>query len=603
VPDVHQGKVRGLLVQITDISERYRLSAALAEQHELLRVTLQSIGDAVITSDAKGFITWLNPVAERMTGWLSIEAQGRPLTQVFHIVNEETRLPTENPVARCLAAERVVGLANQTVLISRDGTEYGIEDSASPIRDQRGDVLGVVLVFHDVSQQRRMAGEMTHRATHDELTDLPNRTAFEIRLLRLLHESHQHRSEHSMLYLDLDQFKLVNDACGHAAGDQLLMQVSKLFAKAVRGRDTLARLGGDEFGILLEHCTVTEAQVVGQKICDLMEDFRFIHDNRRFRIGASIGLVPVDHRWSSTAAIHQAADASCYAAKEAGRNRIHTWFDTDIAIRERSSEAHWATRIESALDDDGMVLFAQRIAPLTGDVGGLHAEVLVRMKNEDGTLTSAGAFLPAAERFSLVSRLDRWVLRNVISWLSIPARLSSIASLNVNLSGQSVGDRAFHAWANKVLTEAGPEIRSKICLEITETVAITNMADATLFIQQVRSAGVRVALDDFGAGASTFGYLKSLPVDYLKIDGQFVRDLVTDPLDEAAVRCFADVARLVGVQTVAEFVESAEILSRIKEIGIDFAQGFFLHRPQPIEYLLNPQPTDAATLPKGQGLV
>jgi len=590
----HHGRALSMIGVSWDVTSLRRLSAELARQHELLRVTLQSIGDAVITTDAQGDITWLNPVAERMTGWLAAEARGLPLAQVFHIVNEETCKPTENPVATCLQQGKVVGLANHTLLISRDGSEYGIEDSAAPIRSPGGEVLGVVLVFHDVSEQRRLSGEMTYRATHDGLTGLVNRGEFEARLLRLLRKAHEEHSSHALLYIDLDQFKLVNDACGHAIGDQLLQQVSKLLGDAVRARDTLARLGGDEFAVILEHCSVDQAQRVAQKICDRMDEFRFIHEDRRFRIGASIGLVPVDKRWATTAAIQQAADTSCYAAKEAGRNRVHAWFDTDVAMRARQFEVQWSSRIEHALDDGGFVLFAQRIAPIGPAGGGLHAEVLLRMKNDDGTLVLPGAFLPAAERFHLINRVDRWVLGQAIAWLKALPDPARIGSLSVNLSGQSVGDRAFHAWAIELLETCSPVLRAQLCLEITETAAMTNLADAAAFIAQVRQRQVRVALDDFGAGASSFGYLKSLPVDYLKIDGQFVRDLVNDPLDDAAVRCFVDVARVVGVKTVAEFVDSPAVLQRLREIGVDYAQGYLIHRPEALDDLLARAPAATA---------
>jgi len=575
-----------------DISERkrrdealLRLSSELADQHELMRVTMRSIGDAVITTDASGLISWLNPVAERITGWLASEAVGQPLLQVFHIVNEDTREPAPDPVKACMAEGRIVGLANQTLLISRDNSEYGIQDSAAPILNAQGEMLGAVLVFHDVSEQRRLSGEMTYRATHDALTGLLNRAEFEARMLRTLRHAQENDSYHALMYIDLDQFKLVNDACGHAIGDQLLQQVSKLLSDAVRTRDTIARLGGDEFAIILEHCSMDQAGRVAQKICDRMDAFRFIHEDRRFRIGTSIGLVPVDKRWTSTSAIQQAADTSCYAAKEAGRNRVHAWFDTDAAMRARSHEIQWTSRIESALDGNDFELFAQRIECLKPQEDGLHAEVLLRMRNADGSLVLPGSFLPAAERFHLISRVDRWVLSRSIKWLRELALPDTIGSLSVNLSGQSVGDRAFHAWVYALLGEVGPGVCSKLCFEITETAAITNLADAVVFIKQVRAAGVKVSLDDFGAGASSFGYLKTLPVDYLKIDGQFIRNLVSDKLDDAAVRCFTDVARLMGLKTVAEFVDSSEVMKRLQVIGVDYAQGYLVHRPEPINHL------------------
>ena len=570
-----------------DVTTLHNMTAELAAQHELMQVTLQSIGDAVITTDASTTVTWLNPVAERMTGWLVAEARGRPLDQVFHIVHEDTRAPAQSPVVKCLQQGLLAGLAKHTVLISRDGSEFGIEDSASPIRNSLGEVLGAVLVFHDVTEQRRMSGEISYRATHDALTGLVNRGEFEVRLDRALEKAHEDGIENALLFIDLDQFKLVNDACGHSVGDQLLQQVSKLLREVVRARDTLARLGGDEFAVLLEHCSSEQAQRVAQQICERMDDFRFVHDERRFRIGASIGLVPVDNRWRDTAAVIQAADTSCYAAKEAGRNRVHAWFDTDQAMRARHGETQWASRLEQALEEDRFALYAQRIYGLDQDKHGLHAEVLLRMIDADGSVIQPGSFLPAAERFHFAARIDRWVLRHAIDALAAVGDLSEVDTLCVNLSGQSIGDRTFHRQAADVLSQAGPDICSRICLEITETSAITNMADACVFIVQVRSLGVRIALDDFGAGASSFGYLKNLNVDLLKIDGQFVRDVIDDPLDDAAVRCFVDVARVVGVKTVAEFVDRIEVLERVREIGVDYAQGYFLHRPEPLGAVLH----------------
>ena len=575
-------------------SQAQRIAAELATQHELLQVTLQSIGDAVITTDALGSVTWLNPVAERLTGWSNSEASGLALTQVFHVIQEDTRVPAENPVTKCLQLGETVNLAKLTLLVARDGTEYGIEDSAAPICNDQGVTLGAVLVFHDVTVPRRMAREMKYRATHDALTGLVNRAEFETRLQRVLHKAHEEASEHALLYIDLDQFKLVNDACGHAAGDELLQQVANLFHVAVRERDTLARLGGDEFGIILEHCSAEHSQRVAQQICDRMDNFRFSHNERRFRVGASIGLVIIHQHWLHTEAILQAADAACYAAKDAGRNRVHTWLDSDLEVRARHGEMQWTTRIEHALDNDLLVLYAQRIEALASANHGIHAEVLVRMQDTDGSLIPPGAFMPAAERFHLASRIDKWVLNHAMAWMQSLPCYEAVDNLSINLSGQSAGDRAFQRWALEVLKAAGPDVCRRLCFEITDTTAITHLADAAQFMAQVRALGLRVALDDFGAGASSFGYLKSLPVDYLKIDGQFIRDIVDDPLDDVAVRCFVEVARVVGVKTVAEFVDKPEVLARLKVIGVDLVQGYWLHRPAPLAELL-PQASASPT--------
>ena len=582
------GQVRDITQRKQSEVETQRLNAELAEQHELLRITLQSIGDGVITADREGHVTWLNPVAERMTGWKTADAIGRPMDQVFHILHERTRERAESPVAACLARQEIGRLPKFTLLISRNGEEFGIEDSVAPIASDSGELLGVVLVFHDVTEQRRLSGEMSHRATHDAVTGLINRSEFEARLHRLLQSARADGTDNALLYLDLDQFKIINDTCGHAVGDQLLLQVSKLLSSLVRASDTVARLGGDEFAILLSRCPATQAHILAQRICERMDDFRFIHDEKPFRIGVSIGLVPVDGRWANAASIMQAADTSCYAAKEAGRNCVHTWSDNQNSLRERLGETQWAVRLENALDEGSFLLFAQRIMTLDDESSGIYAEVLIRMAEPDGSLIYPGAFLPAAERFHLISRIDRWVLNEVFLWMNSQPSVDFLQCLNVNVSGQSIGDRAFHRWAVEVLGNIGAAIRAKLCIEITETSAVTNLADAAIFIRQVRALGVRVALDDFGAGTSWFGYLKKMPVDVLKIDGQFIRDLVTDPLADATVRCFAEVAKVLRITTVAEFVENIPTLQRLRDIGIDFAQGYLIHKPAPINQLADP---------------
>ena len=581
-----RGPERWLVGAMQDVTERVRLGHELAQQHELLRVTLQSIGDAVITTDAQAQITWLNPVAERLTGWLLAEAAGRPVTQVFHLLQQDNRQPALCPVQACLDAQQVVAVAQDCLLVARNGTEFAVEDSAAPILDGQGHLVGAVLVFHDVSEQRRLSGEMSYRAKHDPLTGLVNRTEFEGRLQLALDQAPLAPGSHALMAIDLDQFKLVNDACGHAAGDLLLKQVARLLGEVVRSRDTLARLGGDEFALLLEHCTVEQAERVATQICARMDEFRFVHDERRFRIGASIGLVPVDGRWPTVAAVMQAGDTACYAAKEAGRNRVHTWHDTDQSIQQRQGQMQWVTRLEQALDGDQFQLFAQRLQPLREPARGVYAEVLLRLPEGSGWVPP-GVFLPAAERFHLAARIDRWVLQRVLRTLSERGGCAGIDTLCVNLSGQSVGDRAFHRWLVALLEAQTPLLRQCLCLEITETVAVINLADAALFVEQVRALGVRVALDDFGAGASSFGYLKRLGVDVLKIDGQFIQDLIGNRLNEAAVRCFVEVAQAVSLKTVAEFVDQPAVLARLHELGVDYAQGYLLHRPEPIEAVLD----------------
>ncbi len=579
------GEVMGISTIARDITAHKKSEIAFALEHERLKVTMDSIGDAVITTNDKGIVEYLNPIAERLTGWSSSEAKGLPLNKVFNIINESSRKASPNPVDICLMENRIVGLANHTILISRDGNEYGIEDSASPIRNNEGKTFGVVLVFHDVTFQRQMANEMTYRATHDGLTGLINRGEFEHRLERLLMNNTSGNVQHALMVIDLDQFKVVNDTCGHAAGDKLLKEVTQIITNCIRTSDTLARIGGDEFAIILEKCDAEPAMRIAQLVCKHVDEYRFKVEEKRFRIGTSIGLVIIDNHWSSLEALIQAADSACYAAKEGGRNRVHLYYDADFALESRRGEIQWASRIEQAIEDNQFVLFCQRILPLTEN-GGLHGEVLVRLKDTSGNLVAPGAFLPAAERFHMASRIDKWVVKQVFSWLKENQNeISHIDSISINLSGQSIGDESFHDYV-LMLISLTPIDFSKVCFEITETATITNINLATRFIQTMKSHQIQFSLDDFGSGVSSFGYLKSLDVDYLKIDGQFIKDINDDPVDLATVRCILEVAKVTGKRTIAEWVETVEVENILRRLGVDYTQGYLRHKPEPIDQML-----------------
>jgi diguanylate cyclase (GGDEF)-like protein/PAS domain S-box-containing protein len=578
------------LTVIQNITERKRVQFELAAQHERLRVTLRSIGDGVITTDAQGRIEYLNPVAENLTGWTTEAARGRPSEVVFNIVNEETRLRVKNPIEVCLSEDRVVGLANHTILISRNCKEYCIEDSAAPIKDAGDRTLGVVLVFHDVSEQYRLAREMTYRATHDALTGLFNRDEFERRLQLALASANKEGVGHALMYIDLDRFKLVNDAGGHAAGDQLLKQIVSLIQRLVRKNDSFARLGGDEFGLLVEHCSVELAQCIAEKICQQVDTFRFQLGSQRLHIGASIGLVTVDEQWPSVAHIMRAADSACYAAKKAGRNRVHTYFQADQVIESHREDMQWVRRLEQALDKNQFILHWQQITSLGPEAEGLHGEVLLRLVDDDAKLIFPGAFLPAAERFHIASRIDRWVVRQMFEWMAKNrTALSHVHTVAINLSGLSIRDSDFHQYVVELLDNIAFDCH-KLCFEITETAAITNLSDATAFFDLMRKHGVRFALDDFGSGVSSFSYLKGLPVDYLKIDGQFIRDLESNLIDQATVRCIRDVAKVTGQKTIAEFVETEAVEKLLREIGVDYVQGFLRHRPVALDEIFDTLP-------------
>jgi len=579
---------------VLDITERKRIEHLLMEEKERALVTLHSIGDAVIATDARGVLEYLNPVAERLTGHKLEEVRGQPLKQVFRIVNEETREPAEDPVARCLSEGKVVGLANHTLLLSKSGAEHAIQDSAAPIKDPAGVVLGVVLVFSDVTEARRLSRQISYEARHDGLTSLPNRREFKRRLDRVVETARTDSTENALCYLDLDRFKLINDTCGHVAGDEILRQVSVLLQDNVRYRDTLARLGGDEFGLLMEHCSLDEARQVSGKLVEAISTHEFLWEERRFRIGLSIGLVAVNELSANSDRLLIGADAACLMAKEHGRNRFHVFQENDEELVKRHGEMQWAVRLPRAMEDDSFRLYVQRIARVADDVDeGAHYEVLLRL--DDGQVVLPSVFFPAADRYQLSSRLDMWVIENTFNWLARhPEHLRSLHLCAINLSGHSLNEQTVLDFISRKFEES-PVPPEKICFEITETVAVANLAKATSFMNVLRQKGCRFALDDFGSGLSSFAYLKSLPVDFLKIDGLFVRDILNDSLDLALVKSINEIGKVLGMKTIAEFVEDAAILAKIKEVGVDYAQGFVLGHPRPIDELLGlPGPRPAS---------
>jgi diguanylate cyclase (GGDEF)-like protein/PAS domain S-box-containing protein len=568
-----------------EVTQRRQAEEALFEAKERAEVTLHSIGDAVITTDQQGLVTYLNPVAEELTGWSLADATGRRLAEVFHIVNESTREVAENPAVRCLREGTVIGLANHTVLIARDGSERAIEDSAAPIRARDGRIAGVVMVFHDVTQSRTMAQQLSWNASHDALTGLLNRREFEERVRRALHASHVDDERHALLYVDLDQFKIVNDTCGHVAGDELLRQLSSLLQRQMRTTDVLARLGGDEFGVLLEHCPIEQATRVAEQLRDVTRQFRFMWDQKTFDISASIGVMPI-HRDSGTLPqLLSAVDMACYVAKERGRNRYHVYQESDVDFARRHGEILWVTRINQALREHHFVLYRQAIQSTRPPHGIHHYEVLLRIRNEDGTLSEPGSFLPAAERYDLMTAIDRWVITNLFLTQADTLRaadsdLEPPTMAAINLSGASLNDETFLDFVRATLAEYAINPR-QICFEITETVAISHLDQAINFITALRQLGCRFALDDFGSGLSSFGYLKNLPVDFLKIDGSLVRNVVDSPVDAAMVQAVHEIGHVMGLKTIAEYVENETLRQRLIEMGVDYMQGFAIEMPRP----------------------
>ncbi len=561
--------------------ERDKALKELFEEKERAQVTLESIGDAVITTDINGNIDYLNEVAEKLTGWRHEEAKGHQVDHVFSIINEITREKSVNPAERCINEGRIVELASHTVLICKDGSEIAIEDSAAPIRNQSGELIGVVMVFHDVTESRKLSQQLTYQARHDALTGLINRREFEERLEQSIEQARINQYEHALLYMDLDQFKVVNDTCGHAAGDELLRQITSLLQSQMRKHDTLARLGGDEFAVLLEYCGSEEARNVAENLCEVVESYRFTWEGNSFVVGVSVGLVPINSNCGSIGVVLSIADSACYAAKEAGRNRVHSYVEDDTTVAQRHGEMRWVSRITQGLEDNNFLLYRQDITPIGNNADeGDHYEVLIRMKDEEGTLVMPNSFLPAAERYNLMPKLDRWVINTIFEWLSDSKdALAELEMCSINLSGHSVGDDKFLQYTINLLEKYNIQ-PNKVCFEITETATIVNLTSATRFIRALKKKGCRFALDDFGSGMSSFLYLKNLPVDFLKIDGGFVKDITHDPMDLALVRSINDIGHVVGMKTIAEFVENEEVLKKLKVLGVDYAQGYLFGKPQ-----------------------
>jgi diguanylate cyclase (GGDEF)-like protein/PAS domain S-box-containing protein len=581
------GRLRRLVGVENDITERKIYEEALFREKESAQITLQSIGDGVATTDAEGRVEYLNPVAEELTGWAVEDSLGRPLEEIFRGFHEETCEPLENPLAMAMERNRSIKSVRPTLLIRRDGNELYVESTASPIRNDRGEVSGGALVFHDVSESRELNRRLSYHASHDVLTGLVNRREFENRLDRALKSARARESSYALLYLDLDRFKIINDTCGHQAGDALLGQLGALLKSRIRWRDCLSRLGGDEFGVLLESCSLDEAMRSADSLVTAIDEFKFSWEDRSFKLTVSVGVVPITSDNEDVATILNAADAACQAAKEAGRNRVHSFEANDIELMRRRREIQWAARINNALEENRFELFRQTILPLQETEQGEHYELLLRMRDESGSLVAPDLFISAAERYGIMPNVDRWVVENALRWLVSEAdERERLSMCSINLSGQSLADDKFLPFVIEQFHRSGLDA-TQICFEITETSAIASYAQASRFINALKELGCLFALDDFGTGLSSFGYLKHFPVDFLKIDGSFVKEILHDPIDREMVRSINEIGHLTNKKTIAEFAENEEIITMLKGMGIDYAQGYGVSEPKRIQRAVN----------------
>jgi len=571
-----------LLITAVEMIPR-RGSTAPEQERSRALATLQSIDEGLISTDKRGRIDYMNEAAERLTGTTSLQAAGRSLDEIVSMVDESDRKSLADPVRQCLASGTRVSLGRKAVLLTRGGgEEYAIELSVSPLKNPNHELTGAVIVLHDVSEQRGLARQMSYQASHDALTGLVNRREFERRLQEALEAARSGTSTHVLCYLDLDRFKVVNDSCGHVAGDNMLREVAGLLKDAVRDSDTVARIGGDEFAMLLIGCPLEKARQIADDVCRAVNDYRFVWKDKIFNIDVSIGLVEIGRESGTTEEVMGAADSACYVAKQRG-GHVHVYSARDEAVARHRGEIHWLQKLQVALKENRFELYSQPIVPANAQVeDGPAFEVLVRLKDENGQDVSPSEFLRAAERYRLMSLVDRWVVQTTLAALGRGAlHLPEGRSVAINISGQTLGDTQFLEFVVDCFDRSGVT-PSQICFEVTENSVIANIEHARRFIGVLHGMGCKFALDDFGRGLGSFSNLKNLTMDFLKIDGSFMRNLARDTVNQAMVAAMIKLARTLNFKVVAEQVEDEAALETVRKMGIDFVQGFIIARPQPM---------------------
>ncbi|NNF50976.1 MAG: EAL domain-containing protein [Gammaproteobacteria bacterium] len=585
-----QGKP-AVLASAADISARKRLAKGLKDLRGRAQMTLESIGDGVITTDNRGKIEFMNAAAEQLTGIEASEARGKSLNEIVSLVDEVERKPLRDPVKACLEQNRRLNLGRRALLLTATGdVEYSIEVTASPIRgrERRGNgasdrVDGAVVVLHDVSELRGLARQDTYQATHDALTGLLNRREFERRLNDALQDAHAGGGGHVLCYLDLDRFKAVNDTCGHMAGDNMLREVAGLIKEQVRDSDSVARLGGDEFGTLLSGCPLEKATQIADDIVDAIRNYRFVWRDKIFDVGVSIGLVEISQESGSVEDALGAADSACYMAKREGRGRVHVFSSRDESVARQRGEIQWLQRLQSALKENRFELFTQSIVSLArvGDRGPA-VEILLRLRDEGGDEISPRSFMRAAERYHLMPLIDRWVVRTALAAIrNGDLRIPEHRTFSLNISGQTLGDAQFLEFVVDCLDRTGVA-PDRLCFELTETTVVTNLEHAQRFIGVLHGMGCMFALDNFGSGLGSFANLRNLEMDFLKIDGSFVRGLENDDVNRAMINAMVDLARTLEISVIAEHVESEAVLGLIRKMGVDYVQGYGIERPRPL---------------------
>jgi diguanylate cyclase (GGDEF)-like protein/PAS domain S-box-containing protein len=573
--------ITGVEIIPTQTTPALHLGGDGASEPQLL--ALQSLAEAIIATDKDGRITFLNPAAEHLTGSGAAGALGKVLEDIVSLVDETDRRLLSDPVHQALTSGAPVNLSRRALLLSRtNGNERSIELSASPIRNSAQELIGAVVLLHDVTEMRGLARQMSYQATHDALTGLVNRREFERRLEEAIESGHRGDGQHVLCYLDLDRFKIVNDSSGHLAGDSMLREVAKLLRDAVRDSDTVGRLGGDEFGTLLVGCPLDKARQIADDLTRSVGEYRFVWKDKIFNIGVSVGLVEISRESGTLEELLAAADTACYVAKKQGSGRVVVYSARDEALARHTGEIQWLQRLQGALKENRFHLYQQVIVPAHGDDGGPALEVLLRLQDEAGHELPPSEFMRAAERYRLMGLVDRWVVQTTFAALGrgaipVPAH----RSVAINISGQTLGDAQFLEFVVECFDTSGVA-PAQVCFEINESAVVANLDHARRFVGVLHGMGCQFALDDFGSGVGSFSNLKNLPLDYLKIDGSFMRNLERDTVNQAMVAAMIKLARTLNFKVIAEQVEDAASVDVARRMGVDYLQGYAIGRPQPL---------------------
>ncbi len=565
-----------------DIRKREAAEAALKASKERFQALYDDNPSMYFTVNMEGELISVNDFGARQLGYEPQELMGRSIAMVYNKGDTDSviySIDQDNEDDNHLYRRDVC-------LVRKNGTTLWVRETARVTRSE-DEGEQILVVSEDISEARQLSTQLSHQASHDALTGLVNRREFENRLRSLVERiPHEEPQEHALLYMDMDQFKIINDTCGHIAGDELLRQLASMLKHKVRKHDTLSRLGGDEFGVLIENCSLENAKQLAQNICDAVANFQFFWGISSFRVGVSIGLVAISDQTRDHTEVLSQADSACYAAKDLGRNRVHVYRENDVELARRFGEMQWVTRIESALEQERLELYFQPIVPINdARPSARQYEILVRMRESTGEIIAPSVFLPAAERYNLMGRVDRKVVSMALRWLSLhPDHHKQLESCTINLSGQTLMDDTFIDFVFREFEHCNVN-PGKLCFEITETAAVENLTKASDFISAMQGKGCKFSLDDFGSGLSSFAYLKNLPVDYIKIDGLFVQGIVKDPVNYAMVRSINEITQLMGKKTVAECVEDELVINALRNIGVDYVQGHYVGIEQPISKL------------------